>query len=83
MEKGFFDKPFAEMIIIYNDNRYYDYWRYAELIIAMVSSYFYAYIAAFIHIKYGEPRFTWMIFYESFFFISTCLKFLRSYIPDG
>jgi len=71
------------MIIIYDDNRYYDYWRYAELFISMVSSYYYAYIAAFIKMEYGEPRFTWMLVYECFFFISTCLKFLRSYIPDG
>ena len=82
-EQGFYDKPFVEMIIIYDDNQYYDYWRYAELIISMVSSYFYAYIAAFIKMEYGEPKFTWMIFYECFFLISTCLKFLRSYIPDG
>jgi hypothetical protein len=71
------------MIIIYEDNRYYDYWKYAELVIAMVSSYFYAYIAAFIKMEYGDTKFTWMLCYEIFFFISTCLKFLRSYVPDG
>ena len=59
------------MIIIYDDNRYYDYWRYAELMIAVVSSYYYAYVAAFFKIEYGESRFSWMIFYESFFFGAT------------
>lgn len=56
-EKGLFDKPITEMIIIYDNNRYYDYWRYAELIIAMVSSYHYAYIAAFIQMKFGDRVF--------------------------
>ena len=71
------------MIIIYQDNRYYDYWTYAETTIAMVSSYHYAYIAAFIKMKYGDAIFNWMLFYEIFFLISTCLKFLKSYVPDG
>ena len=81
--KRFTDKPITEMIIIYEDNHYYHYWKYVEFIIAMVSSYHYAYIAAFIKMKFGDPIFNWMLFYEIFFFISTCLKFLRSYIPDG
>ena len=54
-----------------------------EIVINLMSSYFYAYIAAFKVIKYGDSAFNWMIFYESFFLISLLLKFQVSFIPDG
>lgn len=82
-KKSITDTPFTELIIIYKDNRYYDMLCYAELVLAMLSSYYYAYVAAFIKMEYGDSKFYWMMFYETFFLIATCLKFLRSYIPDG
>lgn len=77
------NKPIAELIVISLDNKYYALWKTLEIVINLMSSYFYAYIAAFKVIKYGDSAFNWMIFYESFFLISLLLKFLVSFIPDG
>lgn len=76
-------KPFAERIIIGDDNKYYKGWLLFILFVSLISSYFYAYMAAFRAPKPGDSLHYWMIVFESTFLLDMVFKFLKSFTKDG
>jgi hypothetical protein len=48
-----------------------------------MSAFFYAEIATFSSADPGEVDFGLMLLFETFFFISSILKFFITYIPEG
>jgi hypothetical protein len=82
-KKSVTDIPFSQLIIISKDNKCYSIFNTIEIVIIMISSYYYAYLAAFETIRPGDVDFQWMLGFECFFLVSCCLKFLVTYVPDG
>lgn len=76
-------KPFVEQIIISDENRLYKLWVVFNMIMCVVSSYFYAYMAAFKAPKPGDDLHHIMIFFECMFAVDIILKFLKSFTKDG
>ena len=54
-----------------------------NVVCCLVSSYFYAYIAAFHVPKFGDPLFTVMLCFESVFLIKMITRFFVSFTKDG
>ena len=52
-------------------------------ICCVISSYLYAFIAAFENPNVGETLFNVTIFFETVFLVSLCVQFLVSYKPEG
>jgi hypothetical protein len=77
------NKTFMERIVIDENNRYYLAWKIIVIFLCVISSYFYAYMAAFRAPEPGEDFFSVMLFFEISFFIDICLKFLVSFTKDG
>ena len=53
------------------------------ILCSWISSYFYAYLAAFKKIGPGEPMFIAMLSFEAVFLISIVLKFFVCFTKDG
>lgn len=75
--------PFLEWIVIDMDNQVYLLWKMFVTTCCVVSSYLYAFIAAFENPNPGEMLFNITVFFESVFLVSICVNFLVSYEPDG
>ena len=74
---------FSELIIIRENNKLYGLWKLLDVLCCLISSYFYAYMAAFQDPKRGDSLFILMVFFETVFAISIMLKFLVEYVKDG
>ena len=76
-------KPFHEQIIISDENKAYKLWIVFNMILCILSSYFYAYMAAFKAPQPGEKLHYVMIVFECLFGVDISLKFLKSFTKDG
>lgn len=77
------DLPFLEWIIIDSEGQGYILWQMFVTICCVISSYLYAFIAAFENPNPGETLFNVTIFFESVFLVSLCVNFLVDYKPEG
>ena len=75
--------PFSERIVISDENKAYKFWVILNMIMCIISSYFYAYMAAFKKPVPGDNLHHLMLAFEFFFFTDMTLKFLKSYTKDG
>ena len=70
------------MIIISRNNKVLFVWNAIHIVACLVSSYMYAYLAAFSE-KGGETFNEIIIGFEIIFFISFCLNFITDYKEEG
>lgn len=75
--------PFVERIIIADDNKYYKAFVFFNMWICIISSYIYAYMAAFYAPKAGDTLYYVSLFFELWFLLDITLKFLKSFTKDG
>jgi len=84
-------KPPADHVIISKDNTLYKYWCALELILCLLSSYYYAYLATFLEYEdtnevvdpIGNNNKGITLFFELYFAISIGLKFFLEYDDDN
>jgi hypothetical protein len=69
--------------IISQDNKLYYLWRGFNILCCLLSSYYYAYMAAFVAPKWGERNFFIMLGFEFIFLMSMGFKFLCEFVKDG
>lgn len=72
-----------ELIIISQDNKAYKLWKFFVVLHSLVSSYFYAYMAAFHKPLPGSDLFNLMVYFEFIFFCQIVFKFLEEFTKDG
>ena len=72
-----------QWFIICQENRAYKAWKGFSIFSSLISSYFYAYMAAFRAPVLGEQNFTIMLVFELIFLCSMGFKFLNEYTKDG
>ena len=83
LKESFQKKPFSELIIIRQNNRYYLYWRTINTLCCLTSSYFYAYMAAFKEAAEDVHLTNLNLSFETIFLISMVLQFLVEYKEIG
>ena len=69
--------------IIGQDSKLYSAWIVIEVLCSLLSSYFYAYMGAFVAPKWGERNFTIMLGFEFIFLCSMAFNFLKEFTRDG
>jgi len=69
--------------IICEDSKIYGLWNGFNILCCLLSSYYYAYMAAFAAPKAGENNFTIMLGFEFVFLLSMGFNFLREFTKDG
>ena len=72
-----------ELIIISGSNKYYKAWTGFVVLHSLLSSYFYAYMAAFYEPQPEDDLFKLMVYFEFIFFCSIILKFFEEFTKDG
>ena len=72
-----------DFVIISEENKIYKMWKFLDVMACLISSYYYAYMAAFQNPMVGEPLFNVMLFFETIFFISMVLNFFVEFVKDG
>ena len=69
--------------IICEESEMYAFFGVITTISCLLSSYYYAYMAAFEAPSFGERNFTIMLAFESIFALSMGFKFLREFTKEG
>lgn len=72
-----------ELITISDSNKYYKAWKGFVVLHSLVSSYFYAYMAAFKSPKPEDDLFKVMLYFEFIFFCEIIFKFFEEFTKDG
>lgn len=72
-----------ELITISDSNKYYKAWKGFVVLHSLVSSYFYAYMAAFNSPKPEDDLFKVMLYFEFIFVCEIIFKFFEEFTKDG
>ena len=76
-------KSFLQSMIINPKNKYYLLFEGFVILCSWISSYLYAYMAAFHGLTRSDPKFILMLCFEAVFLVSMCLKFFVCFTKDG
>ena len=73
------EKPFTDILIISQQNKFLVFWNVITIVSSLISSYFYIYMAAFVSPIPGDNLYDLDLFFEFIFAISMILEFFKEY----